>query len=201
MPYWSEINSIQKSLYGRATLILSVISPLRHFMQVPDSFLYQIKFAAGGSILIIAANLIYQIYLPSVQRSYSKFFDYENKCLDLNDRNALSLYEEYGSIVGKSIDLKEFEHSGLDFKFLDDFRSMPMLDEYKENFIVGHEDGGSGEVIKPQLVRSLAALKYVTYDVSKPGVRKLCLALMLVGALCMYLPSLYGTLEFIFFGG
>jgi len=186
-PLWSEINSIINSVYGRAMTVIAFFSPILYLYFLPDSFLSTIKIMTGGALLIVASNILFIFLVPSVQRSYPKYVDYEDKCLKLEDKNALDLYEEFGQVSGKTINIDDWTRSGLSFIYLDGESIIPEIDDYKKNFIRGAESEPE-KVNRMALSRSLSAIKYVSFDASKVFGR-ICITITLsCGIILTYAP-------------
>lgn len=199
VPLWSEIRSLLESIYGRATTILSLLSPFIYLFNIPEPFGTSTKIMAGGAFLVIAANTLFAFVVPSVQRNYPKFLDYEKKCLELVKSDALDICEEYGQIVGKQINLIEWERTGHSFPYLSDKKLIPILDEYKKNFQEGQIDNKNTEAInKLKLARSLTTLKYVLYDTSHCFIRTVIAIVLFVGIAMIYGPQCISLLKWIF---
>ena len=185
VPLWSEIYSIVNSIVGRAFLIISFASFLTYFYFIPDDLLSNIKLMTVGSVLVILSNFLFMALVPSVQRHYLKYVDYEKKCLKLEKEDSLDLYEEFGCIIGINIDISIWSRSGLSFSYLSDYQKMPDIDEYKENFSKGN---GENIINRKTLSRSLSAIKYVFYDSSNLISRGIISFFLFLGIFLIFLP-------------
>lgn len=186
IPLWSEIRSILDSIYGKATTLISFFSPFVYLYFLPEGFLETAKVITGGALLVVASNIIFIVLIPVVQRHYTKYLDYEDKCLKLENEKSLDVYEEFGQVSGKAINISDWSRSGLSFAYLKEESVIPDIDDYKKNFSRGEE--AEGEVNRKALVRSLAAIKYVSYDASNKAGRIVVSCLLILGIVLMYVP-------------
>lgn len=199
VPLWSEIRSLLESIYGRATIVLSLLSPAIYLFDIPEQFIPATRIIAVGALFVIAANILFTFSVPSVQRDYPKFLDYENKCLKLVAEEALDIYEEFGQIVGRQINPIDWDRTGHSFPYLSGKTQMPLLDEYKTNFQKGqNNEGGCGKINRVTLARSLTTIKYVIYDTSHCLVRAVISITLLTGIAMMYGSQCMNILHWIF---
>ncbi len=215
IPLWSDLKSLLDSVFGRSTTIIAVLSPLTYLSFFPDTLFSSLRVAMFGALLVVIANLIYQLFVPSLQRSYPKFLDYELKILSLATSNALSIYEEFGQVTGERINLPIWRKSGLNFTFLEELKEVPKINDYKKKFydyalndeLADTEDKESDSkkpvnnvgmnLNKLKLARSLASIKYVVYDSSTLLVRTVCTICLLSGVICIYGPHAVRAMRWI----
>lgn len=194
VPLWSEINSIISSVIGRATLIISLASIIAYIYFIPESLLDGVRVMSTGALLVVLSHFIFMAFVPSVQRHYPRYLDYEDKCLKLENEKSLDLYEEFGCVIGVEIDKAIWSKSGLSSSYLSEYSKVPEIDKYKENFTKGN---GKNKFNRRTLSRSLSAIKYIHYDSSKSGVRLFVALLLLLGVALTYIPVFLRLVGFI----
>lgn len=195
-PLWSEIHSILNSIYGRATTLIAFVTPMLYLFFLPDQFLVFVKIMSGGALMVIISNFLFICTVPSVQRNYPRYLEYETKCLKLEKINALDIFEEFGQVTGEQIERGDWLRSGLSYEYLVSEDKIPSIEDYKVNFERGHGKKSS-EINRMALARSLSAIKYVTYDSSKVYKRMVVSILLYTGIAFMYLPAFYRLINLV----